>query len=108
ESGEHHGFGEELKNDVGLARADGFSNPDFARTLSDRNQHDIHDADSAHQQTDGTQHHHDQRHHRSHVMELFHHLLGGGNKKIVGLVGGDLALDSQDHPRFIDRGSQSS
>ena len=47
-----HRFEEELTDDVALARADCFSNADFARALGDAHQHDVHHADAADQQTD--------------------------------------------------------
>ena len=50
-AGEGDGFERELQQDVALARADGFAHADLARALGDRNQHDVHHADAAHDQS---------------------------------------------------------
>ena len=54
ESGERHRFGEELPDDIAPTRANGFANADFAGALGDGHQHDVHDADAADEQADGT------------------------------------------------------
>ena len=43
---------QELAQDVAVLGADGFAHADLARALGDRHQHDVHDADAAHQQGD--------------------------------------------------------
>src|ERR1017187_7898364 len=43
-------LGQELAHDVALAGANGAADADFARPLEHRRQHDVHDADAAHQQ----------------------------------------------------------
>ena len=47
---EHRRFGQELDQDVHAPRPECLSQPDLARALGHRNQHDVHDADPAHQQ----------------------------------------------------------
>ena len=42
-----HGLDEELLENIGVGRADGFTQADLARALDDRYEHDIHDADAA-------------------------------------------------------------
>src|SRR5499426_3094340 len=51
-SGQAHdnGLGQELPLNVTLSGANGHANTDFASALGDRDQHDVHDPDSAHQQ----------------------------------------------------------
>src|SRR5579872_1358433 len=50
---EHGGLEQELYADVGAACADGLTNPDFAGAFGDGDEHDVHDSDAAHQQSDG-------------------------------------------------------
>ena len=52
EGGQHHRLDQELQQDVALQRADREPDADLARALGDRDQHDVHDADAAHQQAD--------------------------------------------------------
>ena len=66
------------------ARADCFADSDLARSLRHGDQHDVHHADAADKQADGTEHDHDQRHHSGHVVELFDHLFGSGDPKLSG------------------------
>ena len=49
---DHQGFDQNLDEDVGRGGADGFADADFAHALGDARQHDVHDADAAHQQAD--------------------------------------------------------
>ncbi len=44
---EDDGLDEELQEDVVLARADGHTNADLARSLGDAHEHDVHHADPA-------------------------------------------------------------
>src|SRR5688572_21215069 len=50
ESGDSGGFDEELHEDVAPFRAHGLADADLASTLGDGDEHDVHHADSAHQQ----------------------------------------------------------
>ena len=50
EQAEQGGFGQELDQDIASARAQGFAQADLAGAFGDRDQHDVHDADAAHQQ----------------------------------------------------------
>ena len=52
EGGEHHGLEDELAEDVGGRGADGHPQADLADALRDRHEHDVHDADAAHEQGD--------------------------------------------------------
>ena len=45
-----HRFNQKLKQDVSFTRADREANSNLARALCHRNEHDIHDADAAHQE----------------------------------------------------------
>ena len=62
-AGNHRRFDEELPNDVALARADRHADADLPRTLSNRYQHDIHNADAANQKRDPGNAAAEQRHH---------------------------------------------
>jgi hypothetical protein len=53
EHAEQRGFGQELHQNIPAPRANRFAQADFARALGDRDQHDVHNADAAHQQRDG-------------------------------------------------------
>src|SRR5882762_2963964 len=53
---EDDGLGQELPDDVAAARSNRFSHAYFAGALRDRHQHDIHDSDSAHQQSNRADH----------------------------------------------------
>src|SRR6266567_7188256 len=48
DSCDHDSFDQKLRPNVFLARADGFTNSNLLRPLSDRNQHDVHDYDATH------------------------------------------------------------
>ena len=52
EHGDHHGFDQDLDEDVAGGGADGFADADLAHALGDAGQHDVHDADAADQQAD--------------------------------------------------------
>src|SRR5205814_217552 len=57
--GNQHGFDDKLTHDVRAPRADGAANADFAGTLEDGGQHDVHDADSADKQGNRSDGYHD-------------------------------------------------
>src|ERR1035437_7675859 len=50
EDGDDDGLDEDLGKDVARGRADGFADADFAHPLGDTGEHDVHDANAAHQQ----------------------------------------------------------
>src|SRR3954469_10471133 len=52
EHAEHHGFYQELPLHIFFRGADGHADADLARALSHRHQHDVHDANAAHDQRD--------------------------------------------------------
>ena len=52
EQAQHDGFDQELLLHVAFGRADGHANADLAGALGYRNQHDIHDADTADKERD--------------------------------------------------------
>ena len=53
DAADHTGLNEELDNNALPLRADGLADADLTGTLGDGDQHDVHDADAAHQQGDG-------------------------------------------------------
>ena len=67
----------------------------FAGALGNRHQHDVHDADAAHQQryTDDPAQH--QGHHGDDRVERFHHLLRSFDLEVVGLAGFKLVGPAQ-------------
>ena len=64
-------------------RANGFADSDLPRSLGDGNQHDIHDADSAHEQRYADNAAHDQRCGPDDRVQRRCQLLGSLNSKIV-------------------------
>ena len=52
-AGEQHGFHEELRDDVPAFGAQRAADADFARALGHTGEHDVHDADAAHEQGNG-------------------------------------------------------
>ena len=54
ESGERHGFDQELEQDVDATGTNCQTDPDFPGSLRDRDQHDVHDADSPNHQGNGS------------------------------------------------------
>ncbi len=53
EQAERRGLDEELREDVAARRAECFANADFACALGDRDEHDVHDHERAHEEADG-------------------------------------------------------
>ena len=74
---QHDALDQELRQHVGAAGAHRHADADLARALGHRHQHDVHDADAAHQQRDAGDGRQQHRHH-----------LGGGRRRLgqVGLV----------------------
>ena len=52
EGGKHHGLHQELQQHFALQGADGQTDADLPGAFGHRDQHDVHDADAAHQQAD--------------------------------------------------------
>src|SRR5712664_617598 len=94
-AGEHHGFGEELPDNVAAARADSFSNADLARALSDGHQHNVHHTDATHEKSNGTYSEYEARHRRSELTKFIGDLLGAGNAKVIGLAVGHVSAAAQ-------------
>ena len=51
-----HRLGDELRQDIALARPDRLAHADLARALGDADEHDVHDADATDQQRDRGNH----------------------------------------------------
>ena len=49
ETADQDGFEQKLAQDISIAGADGLAHADLAGALGDRDQHDVHDADAAHE-----------------------------------------------------------
>ncbi len=73
--GQHHRLDQELQQHFAFQRADGQAQADLAGALGDANQHDVHDADAAHQQA-----------HRSHGAEQSSQHLGRARQRLGQLL----------------------
>ena len=95
-AGERHGFHQELADDVAAARAHGLAHADFACALGDGDQHDVHDADTAHQQAQSRNRDGHQADEAGDVVELLDDLVGRGDGEIVFGAGGQTADAAHD------------
>src|SRR5207249_5708444 len=85
-TGEHHGFGEKLPDDVTAARADGLAHADLAGPLRDGHQHDVHDANTTDKKSNGADGKNQGCNGSRNLTKLVRDLLGAGNSKIIGLA----------------------
>ena len=67
------------------ARADRHAQPDLARALGDRHQHDVHDADAADQQRDRGDRREQQRHDAARLLLRLQHLGQVAQREVVVL-----------------------
>src|SRR6185312_1230388 len=102
-AGESHGLSNKLKADIALARSNGFAHANFARTLRNRHQHDIHHAHAAHQQSHGNHAHHQLEDAFHDVTELDSKLLGAADAKSVRLVRRHTAASAQEPANLVFR-----
>ena len=75
--GQTHRLGEELPHHVATPRPDRQPQPDLPGALGDREQHDVHDPDAAHDEGDAGERSEQESHRRGCAGQRAHHLLGG-------------------------------
>src|SRR5437868_12045597 len=103
DAGQRHGFSDELKANVALARANGLTHSDFARSLGYGHKHDVHYANAAHQEAHGN-HAHDQLEDARHdVAKLDAKLFRAADAKSVRLVRRDAAAGPQKATNLVFR-----
>ena len=78
-----HGLKQELPGYVLALCADGFADADLASALGHADEHDVHYAHPADQQTHGTEHYRGQGYHSDDAVEFLYFLLGGANHEII-------------------------
>ena len=100
-TGEDDGFGEELPDDVALARANGAAHANFAGALSDGHEHDVHHTDAADEEADGADDGDEQGDRGSDLAKLVGDLLGAGDAEIIGLVVGNVAAAAEDAANLV-------
>src|SRR5699024_538841 len=92
---EDHALGDELHADGGPRRAQRLAGADLPGAFGDRDHHDVHDADAAHQQRDGCNGGNTQRHGVEHLGHGFHQAGNaagaGGPGVVVGVIAGEKA-----------------
>ena len=86
--GDHGCLDHKLAHDVGLPGSNGAAQADFAGALEDTGQHDVHDADAAHEQRDGGDGHHDGVEEVLGALLLGEQLRGHNDGEVVGAVVG--------------------
>lgn len=105
------GFGEELAEDVLALGSDGTANPDFDTALVDGHEHDGHDADAAHEESDGGEPYDEGAENAHHLIDEFEEVLLGEDRELLIVeafvegafeggdevfgVGGRIALDHE-------------
>ena len=95
------GLGEELGEDVETCGAERLAHADLPDTLRHRDQHDVHDADAAHDKAD-TGHPAEQEGEDRHGLLLrLDELLGIHDHEVVRRTGADLVLATH-HPFYVD------
>src|SRR5262249_35651016 len=86
------GFDQKLKQDVAAFCSDGFAYANFACTLRDADEHDVHDTDAANQQADGGNAEHEQEDQEANLVPEIEKIVGSEDSKVVGLVIGKAAF----------------
>ena len=84
EGGENDGLGQELGQNVAPPPADALSQPDLARPFGDRDEHDVHDSDPAHDQGDSDDAREHAAGHHLHPLKVAKELVLTKDAKIVG------------------------
>src|SRR5262249_9082359 len=101
---EHNSLHDELRHDVALLGTHGAADSDLARAFGDRDEHDIHDANSRSEKRDGTHQRNAYPHGASEIIELRNHGVVGKNFEIVFLAGSHFANDSQCTAHLLECG----
>src|SRR5208282_2633929 len=100
-TGEGHGLQEELPGNVLALGANGLAQADFAGAFGDADQHDVHHAHAANQQSNRAKHNHRQVHHHHDVVELGDFLLRRVNGEIVFSAEGHVPAPLQDLANLV-------
>jgi hypothetical protein len=100
---QHDGLDEDLQHDIAVARAERLAHADFARTLGDADQHDVHDHDAAHHQRNAGHRHHHGGDHSQHLVDKDADGVGREGVEVVLLAGAGMEPGAQRHARFIER-----
>ncbi len=95
-----------MPGNVFALRADRFAQTDFASALGDADEHDIHYAHAADQQSDGAENDHREVHHHHDVVKLRDFLLGRGDGKIIFAAQGNISAALQNFADLVDGGVQ--
>ena len=74
DDGKNHGLRKELRRDINLSRSQRATNADFTRPLSDRCQHDVHDANPTHHERHRGDQSHEHHEHQSRCAGLLEQL----------------------------------
>jgi len=92
----------ELQQDVAFAGADGLAYADFPGALGDRDQHDIHHPDAAHDQAYAGDSEHKNKYCSSYLVPHIYQRILREDGEIVGLVGWNSSTPAQEFPHLID------
>src|SRR4029077_128675 len=98
----HDGFHNELLHDVAFASADRAPDADLAGALGHGDEHDVHDADSRCEKSDGTDGGDTDPHGHRERLELLNQRIVGKNFKIIFLPGWNFADDPQSAADLFD------
>jgi hypothetical protein len=82
--------------------ADGFADANLASALGNADQHDVHHANAANEQTNGTKHNGGEGHFAHDVVKFFHLLLGSGDGEIIFAADGHISAALEDLANLID------
>src|SRR6516162_7986021 len=97
------GFGQKLKKDVSAFRSNGLTHADFARALCDRNKHDVHHTDPAHQQPNRGNGKHQNENQIADLVPEIEEIVRGKKSEVVRLVVGEAAFAAQEVADFFNR-----
>src|SRR5439155_11715167 len=92
---------QELQKDVAAFCADGFADADFPRTLRDADEHDVHHADAADEQTDGGNAKHQEKNQKTDFVPEVEKIIRSEKREIIGLVAGKAALAAKEIANFL-------
>src|SRR6185369_10341432 len=101
-SADSDGFDQELRENVVALGADGFADADFAGALGDRDQHDVHHSNAAHDQADRSYREHQDENHAADFVPQIEEIVGGKNREIVRFVVAETPLAPQQFTGLVD------
>ena len=83
-------------------RADGFADADFPGSFGDGDEHDVHHADAAHQQSHRSDREHQHENQIADFVPEIEKVVGSENREVVRLVIGEAAFSAQQVADFLD------